>query len=235
MWFSTHFHGLYRMSPDGRFINYVHRTGNPKTVPGNNLNNIFLDSRGKLWIGTEGEGLALFNPSTGKVERRFTEALGGLPSNIIYSTQEDMNGNIWVSTGGGLVKISADDYSIRDFRYLENLLKIHYTHNSSLRSGKGDMLYFGGSGGFIAFDPASIRKNDIVPAVRITDFFVNGLRDKRKPDGDSEIELASSESTFGFDVACLSYLSPEQNRIAYRLKGFDETWKTLPGTERHIG
>ncbi len=234
LWFATHFHGLYRMSPDGRFINYVHRTGNPKTVPGNNLNNIFLDSRGKLWIGTEGEGLALFNPSTGKVERRFTEALGGLPSNIIYSTQEDMNGNIWVSTGGGLVKISADDYSIRDFRYLENLLKIHYTHNSSLRSGKGDMLYFGGSGGFIAFDPASIRKNDIVPAVRITDFFVNGLRDKRKPDGDSEIELASSESTFGFDVACLSYLSPEQNRIAYRLKGFDETWKTLPGTERHI-
>ena len=192
LWFATHFHGLYRMSPDGRFINYVHRTGNPKTVPGNNLNNIFLDSRGKLWIGTEGEGLALFNPSTGKVERRFTEALAGLPS------------------------------------------KIPYTHNSSLRSGKGDMLYFGGSGGFIAFDPASIRKNDIVPAVRITDFFVNGLRDKRKPDGDSEIELASSESTFGFDVACLSYLSPEQNRIAYRLKGFDETWKTLPGTERHI-
>lgn len=235
LWFATHFHGLFRMSPDGRFTNYVHRTGNASSLPGNNLNNIFLDSRGKLWIGTEGEGLALFNPSTGKVERRFTEARGGLPSNIIYSTQEDMNGNIWVSTGGGLVKISADDYSVRDFRYLENLLKIHYTHNSSLRSGKGDMLYFGGSGGFITFDPAAIRKNDMAPAVRVTDFYVNGRRDRRPADGSAKIELASSESTFGFDVACLSYLSPEQNKIAYRLEGFDSTWKTLPGTERHIG
>ncbi len=234
LWFATHFHGLFRMTPDGNFTNYVNRTGDSSTLPGNNINNIFLDSRGTLWTGTEGEGLVLFNPSTGKVERRFTEADGGLPSNIIYSAQEDMAGNIWVSTGGGLVKISADDYSIQDFRYLENLLKIHYAHNSSLRSGTGNMLYFGGSGGFIAFDPAAIRPNDMVPTVRITDFYVNGQRDRRPADEKLKLELAASESTFGFDVACLSYLSPVQNTVAFRLDGFDRKWKTLPGTDRHI-
>ena len=191
LWFATHFHGLFRMTPDGNFTNYVNRTGDSSTLPGNNINNIFLDSRGTLWTGTEGEGLVLFNPSTGKVERRFTEADGGLPSNIIYSAQEDMAGNIWVSTGGGLVKISADDYSIQDFRYLENLLKIHYAHNSSLRSGTGNMLYFGGSGGFIAFDPAAIRPNDMVPTVRITDFYVNGQRDRRPADEKLKLELAA--------------------------------------------
>lgn len=234
LWFATHFHGLFRMTPDGTFTNYVNCTGDSTTLPGNNINNIFLDSRGMLWTGTEGEGLALFNPTTGKVERRLTEANGGLPSNIIYSAQEDMTGNIWVSTGGGLVKISAEDYSIQNFRYLENLLKIHYTHNSSVRSSAGGILYFGGSGGFIAFDPAAIRSNDIVPTVRITDFYVNGQHDRRPTCEKAKIELAASESTFGFDVACLSYLSPEQNTVAFRLAGFDRDWKTLPGTDRHI-
>jgi len=234
LWFATHFHGLFRMSADGNFTNYVNRPGDPTSLAGNNINNIFLDSRGMLWTGTEGEGLALFNPATGKVEHRFTEADGGLPSNIIYSTQEDVTGNLWVSTGGGLVKISASDWSIHDFRYLENLLKIHYTHNSSLRSGAGHMLYFGGSGGFISFDPADISTNELVPTVRVTDLFINGRRAERPIDGNERIELEASESTFGFDVACLSYLSPEQNSVAYRLRGFDREWKTLPGTDRHI-
>lgn len=234
LWFATHFHGLFRMSPDGKFTNYVNHTGNPQSLPGNNINTIFLDSRGTLWTGTEGEGLVQFNPSTGCVERRFTEADGCMPSNIIYSIQEDMDGDIWVSTGGGLVKIATDDCTIRNFRYIENLLKIHYTHNSSLRSGAGDMLYFGGSGGFMAFSPAAIQTNDIAPVVRVTDFYVNGQRDRRGTDNDSKIELAASESTFGFDVACLSYLSPEQNTVAFRLVGFDRDWKTLAGTDRHI-
>lgn len=232
LWFATHFHGLFRMNAEGRFTNYSSTAGDSTTLPGNNINNIFLDSRGMLWTGTEGEGLALFNPATGMVERRFTESNGGLPSNIIYSTQEDSDGNMWVSTGGGLIKISADSWSIHDFRYLENLLKIHYTHNSSMRSGGSGLLYFGGSGGFISFNPSDIVANEMVPTVRLTDFFINGQRAGMPREG--SIELSAPESTFGFNVACLNYLSPEQNAVAYRLKGFDREWKTLPGTDRHI-
>lgn len=234
LWFATHFHGLYRMSADGKLKNYVNRLNDAKSLPGNNINNIFLDSRGMLWVGTEGEGLVLFNPRSGKVERRFTETTDALPSNIIYSTQEDGDGNLWVSTGDGLVKISADKYKVQDFRYLENLLNIHYTHNSSLRSQAGTTLYFGGSDGFITFNPAAIGTNDKVPSVRVTDFYVNGKRDRRPADQSGRIELDASESTFGFDVACLSYLSPEQNTVSYRLAGFDPDWKILPGIDRHI-
>lgn len=231
IWFATHFHGLFRMNPEGILDNYVNRPGDSTTIAGNNLNNIFLDSRGILWIGTEGEGLALFDPAAGKVIHRFTEADGGLPSNIIYSTQEDVSGDMWVSTGGGLVKISSSDYSIRNFRYIENLLKIHYAHNSSLRSGNDCTLYFGGSGGFISFSPAEIRPNEAEPTVIVSDFYING-RTAKLPEG--RIELDASKSTFGFDMACLNYLSPEQNSVAYKLEGYDNDWKVLTGTDRHI-
>lgn len=134
LWFATHYHGLLRESPDGRFTNYTARRGDPSALPGNNINNILLDSRGLIWVGTEGEGLAVFNPSSGKVEHLFTEELGGMPSNTVYAAREDMDGDIWVSTGGGIVRISAADNSIHKFNNLEKLLKIHYTHNSSLFS-----------------------------------------------------------------------------------------------------
>lgn len=242
LWFATHFHGLFCLSADGKIKNF-RNNGNESSIPGNNLNNIFLDSRGKLWIGTEGEGLAMFNPESGKVERLFTESTGALPSNIIYSTQEDAYGNLWVSTGGGLVKISANDWMIHNFRYLEDLLKIHYSHNSSLCLNLGNMLFFGGSGGFIAFNPAEIKNNSKPPKLSLTSFYINGHQVKYE-DGSSvinesienvkDITLEASQSTFGFDVACLSYLSPGQNRVAYRFKGFDDEWKFLPGTDRHI-
>ena len=227
IWFATHFHGLFKMSPSGKFTNYSTSTG---ALPGNNINNIVLDSHGKIWVGTEGEGLALFNPATGATEKRFSQRTG-LPSDIIYSSEEDQDGNIWVSTGGGLVKIAAADHSITNFRYLDNLLKIHYNHNSSVYSPKINNLFFGGSSGFITFNPNDIKANTTVPIVRIVDFTVNGNHRALPEDG---LVLESNEATFGLDLACLSYLSPEQNVISYMLEGYDNDWKTLTGNERHI-
>lgn len=234
IWFATHFHGLFRKSPDGKFVNYTAHRGDLSTLPGNNINNIHLDSRGMMWVGTEGEGLALFNPSTEKVEKVFTEGDGGLPSNIVYATREDMDGDIWVTTGGGMVRISAGDHSIHNFNYLEKLLKIHYTHNSSLYLPANHHLYFGGSEGFISFNPSDITSNETAPTIHVTDFYINGKLSDRMGNGEEPIRLKATESTFGFDIACLSYEAPEQNTVAYRLDGFDKEWKTLTGRDRHI-
>lgn len=233
IWFATHFHGLFKKTKEGKFYNYKNRPGDVATIPGNNINNIFLDSKGKLWVGTEGEGLAIFNTATGKVEKRFSES-SGLPSNIIYATLEDSNGNMWITTGGGLIKIEEGGNYIQNFRYLENLLKIHYTHNSALNAGSDGNLYFGGSGGFISFDPDDITRNEVAPAVLISDYTIDGRRPEDSAAAPEEIEMKSSDSTLGLDVACLSYLSPEQNVIAYRLSGYEDDWKYLTGSERHI-
>lgn len=232
IWFATHFHGLYRLSPEGKISNYKNTRDNPTAIPGNNINNIFLDSKGKIWVGTEGEGLAVFNPKFGKVEKKYSEA-SGLPSNIIYATQEDKEGNIWVTTGGGLVKVDRKTDKIQNFRYFENLLKIHYTHNSSLRANDTGNLYFGGSGGFITFNPENITINEDKPKVHISGYSIDG-KPMYLSEADRAIVMEAKESTLSIDVACLSFLSPEQNTVAYRLVGYDEDWKYLDGRERHI-
>ena len=59
------------------------------------------DQRGRIWIGSAGEGLAILDPSDDRV-LRFADA-GSLPSMQLCSFLED-NGGMWCATSGGLVE-----------------------------------------------------------------------------------------------------------------------------------
>ena len=61
---------------------------------------MFQDSRGKLWIGTYGKGLWMYN--NGLFHRIGTDDKGeGLTSNYITDITEDREHRLWVSTEGG--------------------------------------------------------------------------------------------------------------------------------------
>jgi len=61
---------------------------------------MFQDSRGKLWIGTYGKGLWMYN--NGAFQRIGTDEKGeGLTSNYITHIYEDRDHRLWVSTEGG--------------------------------------------------------------------------------------------------------------------------------------
>ena len=67
------------------------------------LDVIFEDFYGRLWIGTENEGLNVFNPSTNemKIFRFENDRPGSLSSNYITSIIEDHQRNILIGTANG--------------------------------------------------------------------------------------------------------------------------------------
>jgi signal transduction histidine kinase/ligand-binding sensor domain-containing protein/DNA-binding response OmpR family regulator len=225
LWFATHANGLLRVSADGKQEWFVNDPNNPKSLPGNNVNCVFQDSKFRIWAGTEGEGLAVFNLKTGDFETVYNEN-SGLPSNIVYSILDDADGNLWASTAGGLVRIS--DSCVSTFGFISGFERIGYNANCALRTS-GNRLYFGGTNGFIAFNPEEISTNDVKPDIEITGFQVAGkpLATWRKNSG--KIVLNAGQSIFSFDFVALSYLSPAQNRYEYILEGFENEWHT--GTE----
>ncbi|HXF43688.1 MAG TPA: two-component regulator propeller domain-containing protein, partial [Pyrinomonadaceae bacterium] len=69
-----------------------------------NIQNLFEDKKGRLWIGTNNDGLfQLFN---GQIKAFTTR--DGLPDNHVSPSAEDTEGNLWAGTDKGAVIISPD-------------------------------------------------------------------------------------------------------------------------------
>lgn len=77
-------------------------------LPYNWIYDLFQDSHGRIWIGTWGGGLALFDGKT----RRILTKQDGLASNAVTSFAEDGTGRIWIATDAGLNVFEND--GIRD-------------------------------------------------------------------------------------------------------------------------
>lgn len=78
----------------------------------------FRDSLGRIWAGTEGGGLALFN----RTEDRFrpVHLAWNLPGDAIVSIIEDNSGILWLGSNAGLIRLSvADDAENALFRLLQ--------------------------------------------------------------------------------------------------------------------
>jgi diguanylate cyclase (GGDEF)-like protein len=89
--------GLIKLG-NGRITAYTTNEG----LPHNIITALCSDSRGNLWIGTDGGGLTSFRDG-----RFFTYTTNeGLSSNFLKCIKEDKEGNLWVGTRKGLNRFS---------------------------------------------------------------------------------------------------------------------------------
>lgn len=79
-------------------FNTVTKTNSLKFTSG--VRAIFKDSRGNYWLGSNNEGVAVFD---GKNIRYYT-VNDGLPDNQIHSIQEHASGIIWIGTAKGVCR-----------------------------------------------------------------------------------------------------------------------------------
>jgi ligand-binding sensor domain-containing protein len=88
-------------------------------IPGQlcqHLREIFQDSHGRLWFGTNVYDLMLYDGDS----LRYLSDLEGVPGGRITGILEDNDGNIWFSSAAGLIKY--DDEKFRLFAHDEGLM-----------------------------------------------------------------------------------------------------------------
>ncbi|KJD34715.1 hypothetical protein PK35_02865 [Tamlana nanhaiensis] len=107
MWLGTST-GLNFVNPDGEPIKLF--VENSKIEDGLNHNRIGALSEskdGKIWVGTDGKGLSVFNPKTGKFKHVANSDKSELSNNYIISLYDDQKENLWIGTyKGGLNKFN---------------------------------------------------------------------------------------------------------------------------------
>jgi ligand-binding sensor domain-containing protein len=206
------------------------------------------DGQGFIWFGTMGRGLGVFDPVSEKF--RFFTAKDGLVNNIIYSLVADKNGKIWLGTRNGISCFTPpeepfnNDSKIvfRNYTSGDGIPEYSCNFNSAYCDTDGT-LYFGTRGGGIFyFHPDSLKHNEFIPPVYITEFRLKNNSVSLSADSTGilkssieytkRIKLNYQQNIISFSFVALNYIHSEKNQYAYKLENYDEDWIITDASKR---
>lgn len=224
LWIGTDDGGLNRYNLRTKHIS--HYFDKQEKLP--DLRVIFVDSRGRVWIGQN--GLYLFNATKNRFDIYTDKA--GLGTDVIKGIEEDRAGNFWISGANGITKFNPQNFQFTKYNIADGLQGQEFEVNSCLKAQNGN-LYFGGVNGFNVFNPATIKANPYVPPVYITGLQVfdktvypdaGGSPLKTDISVTKTVTLNYKQSSITLNFAALNYTAAENNKYQYRLEGFDPNW-----------
>lgn len=115
LWLGTLAGGLIRFDPrSGRFDQFRHNPTDTTTISNNNVIAVLMDSRGNLWVATDGGGLDMAQLHNTRERDNVRSAMqfkhhrhrssdrGSISNDRVYALHEDRSGTLWVSTVSGL-------------------------------------------------------------------------------------------------------------------------------------
>ena len=180
---------------------------------------------GALWLATVGAGACRYEPASGAA--RCLGRADGLPSNVVHRI-EPGDGALWVGTDAGLARLDPATGAVATFTAADGLHGDVVDLMSSHR-GAGGALYFGGPGGYTAFDPAAVRARETAPPVRFVSVAAGaGAPDRAVASGD-RVVLGRPARRLAVAFAALDYARPRATRYRYRLAPLEADWAETDG------
>jgi ligand-binding sensor domain-containing protein/signal transduction histidine kinase/DNA-binding response OmpR family regulator len=231
IWVGTDDGGLNCLqAATGKFLHYfITEERDP------DLRIIFVDSKGRVWVGQA--GLYLFDQQKNTFSL-FTDK-AGLSTEFIKGIAEDDLGNFWIATSNGITQFNPETRNFNKYNTADGLQGLEFEANAYLETKDGQ-LFFGGVNGFNSFFPDNIKTNTFIPPIYITDFQIFNKRIQANEEGSplekdisltDRIRLSYKQSTFSFGFAALNYTALENNQYAYKLEAWDDDWNYV-GNER---
>jgi signal transduction histidine kinase/ligand-binding sensor domain-containing protein/DNA-binding response OmpR family regulator len=196
---------------------------------GNAVRSIYEDKAGNFWVGTEGNGLQLFDRKNGTFAH-YTES-HGLCSNSVLNTLEDNHGNLWISTFNGISRFDPQHKTFKNFYVSDGLQSNQFNYNAAIQLHSGEFA-FGGIKGFNLFYPDSIANNAQMPNLLLTGLKIDNVaveQDSTFANGQSladidQLRIPYSKAVIAIDFAALEYSAPDKISYAYYMEGWDKGW-----------
>jgi len=198
-------------------------------ISGNRIFSVYEDAEGIFWIGAMGTGLNRYDPATGEF-KIFTE-VDGLPNNVVYTTIEDDEGNLWISTNWGLSKFNKATETFVNYGVRDGVQGNEFNIGAQFKNKEGE-LFFGGMNGFNSFFPVEIQINKNIPDIVITRFRVfNEIQPYELRNNDT-LFLNHDDNFFSFEFAALDYTNPSKNNFRFRLENYETDWTSQDASQR---
>ena len=119
-WIGTLRGGVSMIRNSKRYFNHIKGTGNSPAI--NYILSFCEDSDKKIWIGTDGAGLRLWNRKNNSFEKFVVN--GAYKSDFVPGIVPDKQRNLWVATwGGGLNKINTITHKVAHYKFYNSFSK----------------------------------------------------------------------------------------------------------------
>ena len=197
---------------------------------------IAVDKINEVWIATSNHGIVRYADG----QFRAFSTVDGLPTNTTYSINFDIEGDLWIRSDVGLLRIRRQSIEPRASGAVSKLQVMLLDESDGLPAVHMEPP---GNQGFLALDDATLwfATPGGIASLRPLDFayragsphavFEEHAIDQSGRLPGADIVLAPGQRNLELHYTALGSRRPEQLTFRYRLRGFDRGW-TAAGTRR---
>jgi signal transduction histidine kinase/ligand-binding sensor domain-containing protein/DNA-binding response OmpR family regulator len=230
LWIGSLNNGLFRFDLARKKFSAV------KEVTNKYISSLCLEGDSILWCPTNADGLVRYNIHT-KTKSIINET-DGLLSNGLLGLEQDNSGNLWLSSHRGLTRYNPRMHTFKHYFKEDGFLTNEFAYRGHFKDKNGEMI-FGSSHGVVIFHPDSIKDNDYIPPIRLTDIEINnktvkpgnGSPLKKHISISEEIILNHDQNDLSITFASLDFIHPQRNEYAFYLQDLEDNWRP-PSRER---
>ena len=180
---------------------------------------------GMVYVGTLANGLFRFNLRTNEIVH-----ISGAPCLDITAIEEDVTGDLWVSTQYGLGMLDRKTGEFTNWFADDGIGGNQFYDRASCRLPDGTLV-FGGTHGLTVFDPEQVTLDREVQ-VYFEDLKIHNVLVRPGDDEcitkslvyNPDINLEFVQNCFSISFAALEYSEYERVEYQYMLDGFDGHW-----------
>ncbi|MBN2425685.1 MAG: hypothetical protein JXB44_11725 [Calditrichaceae bacterium] len=247
LWIGTDQGGLNKYDrTNDCFFHYTHNSKDSTSLSDNKVISLFQSRDGTIWAGTTTGLNRMIGGGNPDLPVRFKcyNTEDGLYNNTVQGIVEDDQGNLWLINGEYLTFFNPVTRQLRGYHVSDKLKIEQFSVNAIFKDKTNGEIYIGGTNGFCVFHPDSIYYNRFIPDIVITDL---RIFNKSVPIGQpvagrqilaesiistDHLYLDYTDDVIAFEFTALHFNSPENNKFAFKLEGFEQEWNYTDARQR---
>ncbi len=227
LWIGTFGGGLDKFDRNsGKFISYRNIPDDVTSLSDNRVMSVYEDENGFLWVGTFGGGLHKFDKKTERFIRYNQK--NRINISVVYGVLEDKNKNLWFSSDDGIFKFNIAANSFVQYDLHDGLQGLEFSGGAYAQSESGEM-FFGGINGVNYFYPDSVKDNQSIPPIVISQIRI--FNEPISGEHDTLV-LDFNQNFFSVEFSAMDFTHPLDNQYAYYLQGIDPDWHYVDAKRR---
>lgn len=219
--------GLYRLVPKNGARLVQDTASVPSALKKSKINALYEDQAGRIWVGTDGQGLALLFPGSGRLDW-YTYHKDGLANDVVYSLLGSHSDSLlWIGTLNGLSRLNTNTGFFNNY-YQEDGLADNEFNSGARYQAKDGSLYFGGVNGITHFDPNKFipLANRLEASIMVERSAASGVAPFESfPENGATITIPPSENYLEIRFSSNELFEAETVRYRYVISGLYDHWQ----------